>query len=275
MQCFYFPRAEAWRRELHLHHHVHLLIQQNMEMFCCFSLFFVICSTHFTFSFFFSSSSSPALNAATEELFFFFFPKKKGTFLPWETFFGGLWHNWSGRVKVWELKWSYFMNSVSFRWHAGWRYAATLAERNTKTPLRRASWLILFCCAPMKEIHPAAKLLTWNECFYRRGKKTCLALWLRLKFYSSKVWIIQDQGAGWVTSRCVLNGAICLKTTVQSEAGSYVRPGYMFLLSELWATRQQDGWDAIRTFFCLQPVCVPSFLVFPAAYWSGLFEASL
>lgn len=137
-----------------------------------YSVFFVICSTHFTFSFFFSSSSSSsqALNAASEEFFVCFF-SLYAVFSHERPFFGGLWHNWSGRVKVWELKWSYFMNSESFRWYAGWRYAATLPERNTKTPLTRASWLMLFCCAPMKEIHPAAKPLTWNECFYGRGEK--------------------------------------------------------------------------------------------------------
>lgn len=77
-----------------------------------------------------------ALNAGSEEL-------KRGCFFffsPWGTFFGGLWHNWSGRVKVWEQKWSFFMNSGSFRWHAGRRCAAPLPERNTKSPLTRASW---------------------------------------------------------------------------------------------------------------------------------------
>lgn len=60
-------------------------------------------------------------------------------------------------------------------------------------------------------------------------------------------------------SRCVLNGAICFETTVQSETGSYVWTSYMFLLSELW-----PGWDAIRTFFCLQSLCTLIFkVIFP------------
>lgn len=74
---------------------------------------------------------------------------------------------------------------------------------------------------------------------------------------------LDNSGSGsWLghPSRCVPNGAICFETTAQSATGSYVWPGYIFLLSELWPTRQQDGWDAIRTFFCLQPLCVPSFL---------------
>lgn len=90
--------------------------------------------------------------------------------------------------------------------HSGGTQVEDMLQRCLKEtqrpPLTRASWLMLFCCAPMKEIHPAAKPLTWNECFYGRGKKnkkTCLALWLRLKFGSAIVWIIQDQGAGWVT----------------------------------------------------------------------------
>lgn len=86
------------------------------------------------------------------------------------------------------------MNSESFRWHAGWRYAGTLPERNTKTPLTRASWLMLFCFAPMKEIHSASKLLTWTECFYRKEKKNMPGSLIEAKILQCKS--LDDLGSG-------------------------------------------------------------------------------
>lgn len=230
-----------------------------------YSVFFVICSTHFTFSFFFSSSSSSsqALNAASEEFFGVFF-SLYAVFSHERPFFGGLWHNWSGRVKVGELKWSYFMNSESFRWYAGWRYAATLPERNTKTPPNKSELADAFLLRSDKRNPPCCQATHLKWMLLREGKKK------KKKVPGSLIEAkirqcnsLDNSGSGsWLghPSRCVPNGAICFETTVQSATGSYVRPGYMFLLSELWPTRQQDGWDAIRTFFCLQPLCVPSFL---------------
>ena len=164
------------------------------------------------------------------------------------------------------------MNFAFFWWYPDWTFAATLPEKPHKDASNKSEQLADAFLPCSDERNPPccqATHLKWRL-LQERGKKVPASL-IEARILQCKT--LDNLGSGsWLgqPSRCELNGPISLNGGAE---WNWIRRS--FLLSGLWPTRQWDGWDAIRTFFCLQLLCVPSFLFFFLSYLLDHNEALL